>query len=77
MDLKGAILDGANLSGSFLEGANLCGAHLNGANLGGAILLETIFGDTKLKGMEGFDACRHWGPSTLTIEPSLTPGLSS
>jgi hypothetical protein len=69
-DLNFAHLIHADLSGADLTDANLTGAHLvqadlTRADLSGANLVETVFGDTNLKEVQGLDACVHRGPSTI------------
>ena len=54
-----------DLSGADLSGAHLSGAYLSGANLSEALLLQTIFGNTGLTGVNGLETCFHHGPSTI------------
>src|SRR5438270_103609 len=79
-DLRGATLDGVNLSradlieadlqkaalgGADLHRADLRGADLRGADLGGARLYETVLADVDLSDTKGLDSCVHHGPSIV------------
>jgi uncharacterized protein YjbI with pentapeptide repeats len=74
-DLREANLSEANLRGADLHRADLSGAALRGANLSEANLLETVFGDTNLKDVQGLDACHHFGPSILDHRTLAKSGL--
>jgi uncharacterized protein YjbI with pentapeptide repeats len=64
-NLGWADLGGAGLCRADLSAANLTGADLAGADLHGAHIHETAFANTNLRNVQGLDACKHSGPSTL------------
>jgi hypothetical protein len=55
----------ANLTKAHLWRANLTQTDLTGANLSEARLLNTVFGETNLTGVEGLETCHHTAPSIL------------
>jgi hypothetical protein len=65
VDLRGADLREADFSGADLGNADLSEADLSGVDLSDARLFETIFGNTKLKGVRGLESCRYSGPSVI------------
>jgi hypothetical protein len=67
-DLRGAYLRSAKLRGADLREANLRSADLREANLKGAIVSGTMFADLDLSVVEGLEAVRHMGPSTIGID---------
>ena len=72
-DLRQANLYKANLTGASLLGANLRMANLSGVNLQGADFCEvttgwTTFADVDLTVVQGLEAVKHEGPSTIGID---------
>ena len=67
-DLSETILIRANLSWSDLSEANLSGADLSRAELSGAKIAYTSWGNVNLSSVNGLDALRHRGPSTVGID---------
>jgi TIR domain/Pentapeptide repeats (8 copies) len=64
-DLREANLTRADLRGASLSEANLTGASLHRANLSHVRLFNTVFGNTNLTDVVGFETFHHDGPSTL------------
>lgn len=74
-NLFSAHLDNAILVGANLSFANLVNADMRGADISKATFNRTAFGGTDLSGAQGFEECKHNGPSSLdhrTLEKSGT-----
>jgi hypothetical protein len=72
--LESADLRSANLRGAHLHSANLANANLEGTDLTEARFSETIFGNTRLAGAIGLDACLHERPSSLDFQTLMKSG---
>ncbi len=64
-DLRGQTSAGRTSSGRTSVGRTSAGRTSCGARLNKAVLLETIFGDTNLRDVQGLDTCMHQGPSII------------
>jgi TIR domain/Pentapeptide repeats (8 copies) len=58
----------ADLGRAYLEGALFFRADLSGADLGRAMIKNTNFADVDLSAVEGLEAIKHYGPSTVGID---------
>jgi hypothetical protein len=67
-NLRGADLRSADLTRAILHNADFRGAILSGAIFAGAFLAWSIFGDTDLRDVKGFESVNHIGPSTIGID---------
>lgn len=63
-----ADLSHADLSNAHLDGVDLNGADLSGANFHNARVGWTTFGNVDLSGVQGLEAVKHEGPSTIGID---------